>query len=368
MKCEKEPKEFGQKRSSLWKREDGPKVQSSPCVEECPASCQKENESTFVSNLPYSGDLDSSILDDSGYQSLHTSQIEPECGAAEHCGKWQERSRCSLLAPVVDDLSCEADHSQTKLPQLHFQLAVCKRLSENHKTNRRFSWKSIEGLAERFGLEKVIGGKMGLECVDVLQELWLRGMKHILAMILGLLADMDLINCSKVSRCWRKIISQDDHVSQRYRAAKLKLWESRQTVPMTTRDFAACRSALSCVQGLSSTPVQRCSRRTVSQKACKQSKSSSRQTRYTEFQEAASTLKQHESLKACKRCGSPAKCNPEALRATCTRQSCGFDFCTQCLREYHGSSACLLCSPASGSSRDVLVIGSSRSKRNVRRL
>ncbi|KAG8000259.1 F-box only protein 5 [Nibea albiflora] len=45
-------------------------------------------------------------------------------------------------------------------------------------------------------------------------------------------------------------------------------------------------------------------------------------TRFTEYMQAASSLKQHESLRPCKRCGSPATHLAEVQRATCTRSSC----------------------------------------------
>ncbi|KAL4640805.1 hypothetical protein GN956_G11650 [Arapaima gigas] len=370
MKYDKDGKDVCKKRTAPGKKEDVPKMHSSSPFEDM-CSPQKENEEEAIMPCFIGGrDLNNSVQEDSGYLSLHTSQLEHEehdFGATEHCGELQEKHGCPL-GLVVGESACEARQSRPKLPQLEFQRAVCQRLSKSHGKIGGIPVESIETLAQLFGLEKVIGGKMGVEYVDILQELWQRDMKHILLMILSRLADLDLINCSKVSRRWQKIISQDECVFKRYKAAVQKIRESRRAVPMTTRDFVTCRSALSCLQGLASNPVQRGSKKAPPQKVCKQSKNSSRQTRYNEYQEAASTLKQHESLKSCKRCGSPAKCNPEALRATCTRQSCRFDFCTQCLCEYHGSSPCLLLAPGMSSSRDNPIIGSSRSKRNVKRL
>lgn len=87
--------------------------------------------------------------------------------------------------------------------------------------------------------------------------------------------------------------------------------------------------------------------------------------------QAASSLKQHESLRPCKRCGSPAKHSTEAQRAMCTRLSCLFDFCTRCQEAFHGSTPCRAVQPRSHfptSKSTPHVPGSARSKRNIRRL
>lgn len=87
--------------------------------------------------------------------------------------------------------------------------------------------------------------------------------------------------------------------------------------------------------------------------------------------QAASTLKQHESLRHCKRCGSPATHLAEAQRATCKRSSCLFDFCTRCQEPFHGSTPCRTVQPRhhfTTSRTTPILPGSARSKRNVRRL
>lgn len=83
--------------------------------------------------------------------------------------------------------------------------------------------------------------------------------------------------------------------------------------------------------------------------------------------QAASSLKQHESLRPCKRCGSPATHSPEVQRATCTRQSCLFDFCTHCQQTFHGSTPCRVVQPRTHVPTPIIP-GSARSKRNIRRL
>lgn len=86
------------------------------------------------------------------------------------------------------------------------------------------------------------------------------------------------------------------------------------------------------------------------------------------FQQAAKTLKTTESLKACHRCGSPAKYDSYLQRATCSREGCGFDFCTKCMCSYHSSSDCMSSKPVKPSSKFELLPGTKKSKHNLQRL
>lgn len=79
-----------------------------------------------------------------------------------------------------------------QLPILKFQHAICQELTNGFKRTQSYDWTVISWLAEDSGLERVIGGNMGLECMDVLKALLERDMKHILTRILRLL-DVDLI-------------------------------------------------------------------------------------------------------------------------------------------------------------------------------
>lgn len=85
--------------------------------------------------------------------------------------------------------------------------------------------------------------------------------------------------------------------------------------------------------------------------------------------QAASSLQQHESLRPCRRCGSPATHSPEIRRATCTRSSCLYDFCTHCQEAFHGSTPCRVVRPRPHFSKSApLIAGSARSKKSIRRL
>ncbi|KAA8583566.1 hypothetical protein FQN60_014774 [Etheostoma spectabile] len=201
-------------------------------------------------------------------------------------------------------------HNDPNLPILNFQRAVCVELAKSYKKNKRYDWSIISKVAEDHLLDRVIGGQMGREYVDIFSCLLSRNMRSILTNILALLGDMDLISCRKVSKTWRRIICED------------------------TAALSRCQRAEQALR-------------------------------------AASRLKQHESLRPCKRCGSPATHSPEVQRATCTRPSCRFDFCTHCQEAFHDSTPCRVVQPRpyfTTPKTTPILPGSARSKRNVRRL
>nr|XP_046258923.1 F-box only protein 5 [Scatophagus argus] len=369
-------------------------------------------------------------FEDSGYLSLHNSQIDDHCGdeeddhiqgksttlllsaAATHQGKTisprsspskcQRSANTSCPVSLVEASSpvshhrrrtpvCSLSSNSVNLPILNFQEAVCEGLAKSYRKNKRYDWSIITKIAEDHLLDRVIGGKMGQEYVDFFSALLARNMRSILSNILALLGDMDLISCKKVSKTWRKIICEDTAALIRCQRAEQALRESRRSLRQKgcglTRDVAVSRVVLSCMQTLassstsSSSPPPSSSSSSLSTLSCrasrraapsqKSSTPNSQCRRFNEYMQAASNLKQHESLRSCKRCGSPAKHLAEAQRATCTRPSCLFDFCTHCQEAFHGSTPCRVVRPRPhipSTKSTPLVPGSARSKRSIRRL
>ncbi|XP_049591890.1 F-box only protein 5 [Syngnathus scovelli] len=364
----------------------------------------KEHENTFDESL-----------EDSGYLSLYNSHFEegvtrsqekkstflmplppptvtpkqsPRCeenivsGCPAFLGIASTPADSYRRKPVTYSLSSTPlDHyDSTNLPIVKFQQAACQELAKSYSKNKRYDWSVISKVAEDHLLHQVIGGRMGLEFVDVFSSLLSKNMRIILANILALLGDMDLISCKKVSRTWRKIIREDSAALQRCRQAEKVLQESLSSVTLKssglTRDAVVSRMVLSCVQKVaspntpSSATASSVSRRNATVQ--RNNQSNSQCSRFNEYLQAASTLKQHQSLRSCRQCGSPATHSPDAQRATCMRPSCQFDFCTRCQEAFHGSTPCRVVqcrsrfSP-SGSSQSLLP-GSAQSKRNIRRL
>ncbi|KAL0964541.1 hypothetical protein UPYG_G00325390 [Umbra pygmaea] len=350
--------------SPLKKCTQGVEPQLSPGVTNIASVCLKDNGKPIHNkeNTPHDRTLDLELepFEDSGYLSLQNSQVEDLDNVREF-GKSPEHERVSPCIPVADNEN--ERHTSSTLPILKFQHAVCQELAKSFRRTKNYDWTAVSQLAENFGLEKVIGRKIGLEYVDVFKALFERDMKHILTRILHMLGDVDLISCREVSKSWRRIICQNNSALRRCHQAEQRIRDSKsvglENVDSLTRDATLSRVVMSCVQRVASPPTQSSTKKLVS-----------RQSRFKQYLEAASSLKQCESLKRCMRCSSPAKYDEGATRAICTRLSCAFDFCTQCLGPFHRSSPCHVVPTRSpGSSRATpILIGSTRSKRNVRRL
>ncbi|XP_055027093.2 F-box only protein 5 [Misgurnus anguillicaudatus] len=298
----------------------------------------------------------SSLTEDSGYLSLQTSQVEHTDVDS------LERSQERFGSP--QSLHVER-HSAPCLPVLKFQEEVCKELAKSFKKSKSYDWTVVNKVAENCGLHNVIGGKMGLEFADILSGLLKKDMRHILARILGLLGDCDLISCKKVSRTWQKIICQDKMALRRCREAERTQRESGRPMGSLSRDFTLSRVVFSCMQGVASTP------KAVQKVQCQTNGvQNTRSSRFQQFHQVAKSLKQDESLRACVLCGSPARFDEAMQRAVCTRLSCAFDCCTKCQLPFHSSAPCrsTVRSFSSNSAKSTLIAGSARSKRNVRRL
>lgn len=129
----------------------------------------------------------SSFGEDSGYLSLQNSQVEHvKADGVDSLERDEEKCVSSRSL----DIEC---HSTPCLPVLKFQEEVCRELAKSFKKSRSYDWTVVSKVAENYGLHNVIGGKMGLEFVDILSGLLRKDMRHILARILGLLGDCDLI-------------------------------------------------------------------------------------------------------------------------------------------------------------------------------
>ncbi|XP_068003550.1 F-box only protein 5 [Melanerpes formicivorus] len=251
---------------------------------------------------------------------------------------------------------------KTLLPVIHYEEMICSTLKKSGKKNLK-SWAAVEKIVFRGKVElcNLIGKKMGLDRIDILAELFQKNLKHVLANILRHLGEMDLINFAKVSTTWQKILQEDKRIFQKYSKAVKSYSNATETSENTaTREFVLYRAALASIQK-AIPPVN------LNKKGTR-SKASKNHSRLMEFSEAAKTLKNTESLKICHQCGSPAKYDSYLQRATCNRESCGFDFCTKCLCNYHNSSDCMSSKPVKPNSKLGPLPGTKRSKKNLRRL
>ncbi|XP_064913437.1 F-box only protein 5 isoform X1 [Columba livia] len=303
----------------------------------------------------------SKLNEDSGYSSMlsshYTDATEHEdsiplagnlCGTPKHC----------LMKNQI-----EAQFSKkTLLPVIHYEEMICSTLKKSGKRNLK-SWAVVDRIVFRGKLElcNLIGKKMGLDKLDILAELFQKNLKHILANILRHLGEMDLINFAKVSTTWQKILQEDKWIFQMYSKAVKNLANGTKAPEhAATREYVLYRTALASIQ--KATPPNNLNKKGT------RSKASKNHSKLMMFSETAKTLKNNESLKVCHRCGSPAKYDSYLQRATCNRESCGFDFCTKCMCSYHSSSDCMSGKPVKPSSRMGPLPGTKKSKQNLRRL
>ncbi|XP_020842291.2 LOW QUALITY PROTEIN: F-box only protein 5 [Phascolarctos cinereus] len=314
-----------------------------------------------------SEELESSRLyEDSGYSSF-SHQSSP--------GEQEYNSLLSSGNFIVSPKPCHLQNESTEqfpnknlLPILHFEEVVCSTLKKNAKRNPKVDWETVERVVANgdFGLHNVIGRKMGLDRLDILSELFQRGLKHILANILKCLSEMDLINVARVSATWKKILKDNKGAFHLYSAAMKKATENttKFSAYAATREYVLVRAALASVQKSTAQVLMHAKK--AQPRLSDQGVST--YSRHTEFSEVAKTLKKNESLRACIHCNSPAKYDPYLQRATCNRESCGFDFCTKCFCNYHITKDCSNEKPLKANSTVGPLPGSKKSKKNLRRL
>lgn len=220
-------------------------------------------------------------------------------------------------------------------------------------------------------LAGLIGRKMGLGKVDILSELKKRNLRHILAVILGLLTPESIYNCSLVCKSWREIIKRDKSAHVKRRSYLHQVESSEESGASFATDSERKhslqkRSALKTVQAQASTPSF-CTPLSASGTPSQRSALSSGSSKREKFIAVAKTLFNDEYLKACPRCQHPARCQSVRGEGVCSHPDCSFQFCTSCLCAFHGSKECG--SQIVGSrKKDTLLPGSAQSKRNVRRL
>ncbi|XP_051577790.1 F-box only protein 43-like [Myxocyprinus asiaticus] len=216
-------------------------------------------------------------------------------------------------------------------------------------------------------LSGLIGRKMGLDKVDIISELKMRNLRHVLAVILSLLSAADIYRFGHVSDDWNDVITEDKKASHRRRChiremkSALEAGKTAHVADADTRLALACRSALSSVQAQARTPHTHpsCTPTQHTEHHCS--------SKRVEFLQIAKTLFNDEYLKSCPRCQHPARCHSLRGEGVCSWTDCLFQFCTSCLCAFHGSKDCAHLSAKRRSKRDVLP-GSAQSKHNVKRL
>ncbi|XP_063773920.1 peptide chain release factor 1-like, mitochondrial isoform X2 [Pseudophryne corroboree] len=310
--------------------------------------------------------VDCSPLHDSGYSSILHSDSQ--------CQDDDDFSSCSPSIPLFETpkqtlldekpvpVSCTSS-----LPVLRFEEVVCSTLKKSSKRCPKVDWDTVEEVVSHgaFGLDKLIGKKMGLEKLDILGELFQRDFKHLLSKILRHLSAIDLINVISVSTTWRKILQRDNCAYSVYKQCHKEICEkeARKSEFAATRDSSLFRLPLAPVQKVASALFS-----VSKKKSNKKNKQAIPCSRLSEFNEVGKTLINDQSLKVCRDCGSPSKYDSLLHRAICTRESCQLDFCTLCNCEFHFSKDCVNIRSRNHRYLSDTLPGSKKSKQNLRRL
>ncbi|XP_053095529.1 F-box only protein 43 [Pangasianodon hypophthalmus] len=251
-------------------------------------------------------------------------------------------------------------------------LQAMEALSRSFTLSHDLSHDPDQPITARLPLSHLIGRKMGLGKLDVLTELHVRNLHHVLSSILQLLSTRDIHTCSQVCDSWSDIILQDRKANRRRRMYEreqkhaLEMGGAARVVDAETRLALACRSALGSVQAQAKTPSTRAHTPAASGARAHTPPSTKRQ----QFLQVAKTLFSEECLRPCPRCERPARCHSVKAEGVCSWSECVFHFCTSCLRAYHGSADCtrLPNMRTCRKGRSHLLPGSAQSKRNVKRL
>lgn len=321
----------------------------------------KENQQILWRHTGGANEMDNHS-EDSGYSSILDNQSSEST----------EHDTMPLVENLISTPNSSFSQNKNLLPALHFEKLVCSTLKKNNKINPKSLAILLDKMVSRecLGLTNLIGRKMGIDKLDILGELFNKEYRHLLANILRHLSDIDLINVAKVSTTWKKILQDDKLAFQMYNKAlklisdnNLKLCKQGDT-----RQYALHREAFTLVQEVG-TPPNTISESTSRIKTSNQNNQSVLSySRHREFFEVAKTLKNTESLKVCRCCGSPAKYDSHLQRAVCIRESCGFDFCTNCLCTSHSAKDCAAGKSVTPISKLGPLPGSKKSKQNLRRL
>ncbi|XP_012371243.2 LOW QUALITY PROTEIN: F-box only protein 5-like [Octodon degus] len=229
----------------------------------------------------------SRLYEDSGYSSF-----TQQSGLSEHeqdSLTLEENFRSSPQPYQLETPSPDTYPNKNLLPVLHFEKVVCSTLKKNAKRNPKLDREILKEIISsgNFRLQNIIGRKMGLEFVDILSELFRRELisKHLLANILAQLSDMDLINVSKVSTTWKKILENDKGASHLYKKAMERVTEKsiKFSPHASTREYVTIRTALASVQKSASQPLPK---KDAQAKLSKQDdRKSSAYSRHSEFSE-----------------------------------------------------------------------------------
>uniref|UniRef100_A0A3Q3GFG1 F-box protein 43 n=1 Tax=Labrus bergylta TaxID=56723 RepID=A0A3Q3GFG1_9LABR len=339
-------------------------------------------EDSGFSSLTLDKSQDSSVDHDGSFQELLLSTLKEGGSQSEEDTKerkyehfYKHHGLCKEDEVFAGDATpvgaTPVDLSLT--PALQLVHAMCQQNAQmfvGQSPSLKEQLKSTAALAETLGtfrttmpLAGLIGRKMGIGKIDILTELKRRNLRHILAKVFSHLSSENIYRCGQVCKNWSEIIQQDKQARFKRRNHLSKLGGAVHVPDAETRLTLTKRSALKMVQSQSRS-LSFCTPQSGKSTLTPLNSGSSRREK---FLEVAKTLFNDECLKPCPRCQNPARCHSVKREGVCSTADCGFQFCTACLYAFHGSKECGSRS-VGRHKKDIILPGSAKSKRNIRRL
>eukprot|EP00096_Caligus_rogercresseyi_P012489 TRINITY_DN5240_c0_g1_i2.p1 TRINITY_DN5240_c0_g1~~TRINITY_DN5240_c0_g1_i2.p1 ORF type:complete len:316 (+),score=73.16 TRINITY_DN5240_c0_g1_i2:85-948(+) len=221
---------------------------------------------------------------------------------------------------------------------------------------------------------------VGKDRLDVLRVLCEMNLSHLLRLLGRYLGGKDLLSMSLVSKTWNTIVSthyasnkmdyllsvKSDSENSGYEEMRRQRNTPRKAMANVSNFVLGSGSSASSSSGLVS-----------ARRALHDSPGSPSKMRHRLFTEEASKLSPGECLQSCPRCTNPSRVIPSEFRATCSRMSCGFEFCTKCMCAAHipgSDSSSPVCrtptksSSSSGRVSNKSIVSNKKSRRRLKRL
>lgn len=282
---------------------------------------------------------------------------------------WRNNSKSNLSYPsdsgIDTDLSAEISQDSIHLPQSPAFIHVPKD-RDIYDLRKKPAARKILQRGVRFA--HIPGSFEGQEKLDFIGLLSEMGMCHILATIWRLLSVEDLARVHQVCSRWRGCLISDKDAGARWKEAKEVYMENVNVNLLHPQQKSRLlktspRKALGVVTNLLASPSSEGKR--SKEKSPPTNVISPSKLRHRLFAEEASRLGPDEQLKQCPRCTMPCRVTPPKSLGQCTRISCQFAFCIQCLCPAHGTTPCRASTRVT---RSKAGVDSKKSRIRLRRL
>ncbi|XP_034943366.1 F-box only protein 43-like [Chelonus insularis] len=218
----------------------------------------------------------------------------------------------------------------------------------------------------------------GKETVDILSLLGEKTYHpRIIRKIFSYLKPQDLCAISMVSRSWKRICRLDTLAN--LRRLQFIEWKQNSKENVNNQKSTSLVKKTNCfslspkIKLVKRNYLMEVQNTQVSTRRMIPSSSppvSPSKVKFHSYVKASRTLSPSQRLFRCPKCFFACRMNIENNVGTCTREGCGAEFCTICSSSRHDGAACntpLLLTPTKRKEQPV-VVGSKKSKRNLRRL